>query len=172
VLAKKRSALLRFHAALREGKVAKVYLALVKGRWTQKSRSVTLPLRKYLTAEHERRVSVEQGGQVSRTRFGLLEHRGDFSLLRAALDTGRTHQIRVQLAHLGYPIAGDDKYGDFDLNRQLATRGLRRMFLHAHELGFTHPLTGLRLTLSAPLPDTLARFLAELALPGHHAETL
>jgi 23S rRNA pseudouridine955/2504/2580 synthase len=77
--------------------------------------------------------------------------------------TGRTHQIRVHLAHLGFPIAGDDKYGDFELNRALAKRGLKRMFLHAGELEFAHPLSGEALKLHAPLPEDLSRFLDSLA---------
>jgi 23S rRNA pseudouridine955/2504/2580 synthase len=92
-----------------------------------------------------------------------------FTLLAARLDTGRTHQIRVQLAHLGFPIAGDDKYGDFELNRELARRGLKRMFLHAAELELEHPTTGARLTLSAPLPDDLQRFLDALDGRDHAA---
>jgi 23S rRNA pseudouridine955/2504/2580 synthase len=158
-LAKKRSALVALHAALRDGRVTKVYLVLVKGAWTRARRDVELPLRKYLTQAGERRVSVEQGGQASRTRFELVERCGDFSLLAATIATGRTHQIRVQLAHLGFPIAGDDKYGDFELNRALAKQGLKRMFLHAHHLAFAHPLSGEPIALEAPLPPDLSDFL-------------
>jgi 23S rRNA pseudouridine955/2504/2580 synthase len=163
MIAKKRSALTRMHAALREGRVHKQYLTLVKGRWTKPRRDVELPLRKYLTAEGERRVSVDaREGVFSRTRFELVRHAGPYSLLRATIDTGRTHQIRVQLAHLGFPILGDDKYGDFELNKRLARSGLKRMFLHAARLAFEHPLTGERLDLESPLPRDLAGFL-ELA---------
>ncbi len=162
-LAKKRKALLALHAALREGRVTKRYLVLVKGAWRQSARDVVLPLRKHLTAAGERRVKVEQGGQASRTRFRLEGRHGGFSLLEATLDTGRTHQIRVQLAHLGSPVAGDDKYGDFELNRRLAKQGLKRMFLHAHRLAFDHPLTGAPVALAAPLPPELAQFLAALS---------
>ena len=171
-LAKKRKALLALHAALREGRVTKRYLALVKGAWHQPARDVVLPLRKRVTAAGERRVSVEQGGQASRTRFRLKERCGRFSLLEATLDTGRTHQIRVQLAHLGFPVAGDDKYGDFELNRRLARQGLKRMFLHAHRLAFDHPLTGAPVELSAPLPQELARFVAALQAPRVDAEAV
>ncbi len=171
-LAKKRSALVALHAALREGRVTKVYLALVGGAWTLGRRDVVLPLRKRLTAAGERRVSVEQGGQASRTRFELVGRYGGFSLVRATLDTGRTHQIRVQLAHLGFPIAGDDKYGDFELNRTLSKQGLKRMFLHACALALDHPLTGQRLALEVPLPEELARFLDRLGASAPHAAAL
>jgi 23S rRNA pseudouridine955/2504/2580 synthase len=163
LVAKKRSALTALHAALREGRVGKRYLVLVKGAWARAARDVVLPLRKYVTAAGERRVSVEEGGQASRTRFEPAGRYGGFTLLRATLDTGRTHQIRVQLAHLGFPVVGDDKYGDFELNRALAKRGLKRMFLHAAELDLAHPLTGARLSFSAPLPEDLQRFLDGLA---------
>jgi 23S rRNA pseudouridine955/2504/2580 synthase len=85
-----------------------------------------------------------------------------FTLLEAELKTGRTHQIRVHLAHLGFPIAGDEKYGDFPLNRQLARLGLKRMFLHAARLVCSHPRSGERLELAAPLAPELARFVARL----------
>ena len=162
MLAKKRSALTRLHADLREGKVRKRYLALVKGRFGGAQRRVELPLRKYLTQAGERRVSVDREGREARTVFRREQAFGDFSLVSADLLTGRTHQIRVHLAHLGFPIAGDDKYGDFDLNRELAKRGLRRMFLHAAELRFTHPVTGETLALHAPLPPELDAFLGGL----------
>lgn len=173
LVAKKRAALTALHAALRDGRVAKRYLVLVKGRWGGGARDVELPLHKYVTAAGERRVDVRAGGKASRTRFEPVRAAGDFTLLAAALDTGRTHQIRVQLAHLGFPVAGDDKYGDFELNRAAAKRGLKRMFLHAAALALAHPTTGAALELSAPLPDDLQRFLD--ALPrreSEHAATL
>jgi 23S rRNA pseudouridine955/2504/2580 synthase len=162
VLAKKRSALTALHAALREGKVRKCYLVLVKGRWRDDKRRVDLPLKKYLTKSGERRVSVDRGGRESQTVFRRERVLRDCTLLSAELLTGRTHQIRVHLAHLGFPVAGDDKYGDFELNRALAKQGLKRMFLHAFELEFAHPLSGETLKLGAPLPELLARFLDSL----------
>jgi 23S rRNA pseudouridine955/2504/2580 synthase len=159
LLAKKRAALTRLHEMLRAGQVEKRYLVLVRGRWRDARRRVSLPLQKFVTGSGERRVSVQQGGQTSDTLFTLLDRPGEFSLLEARLETGRTHQIRVQLAHLGHPVAGDDKYGDFELNRTLARTGLKRMFLHAWRLGFEHPVTGTRIELTAPLPRDLEHFL-------------
>jgi 23S rRNA pseudouridine955/2504/2580 synthase len=172
VLAKKRPALVALHAALREGRVTKRYLVLVKGGWRTSQRDVVLPLRKRVTQSGERRVSVAEGGQASRTGFRRLERCGGFTLLEATLATGRTHQIRVQLAHLGFAVAGDDKYGDFELNRRLAKQGLKRMFLHAHELAFAHPLTGAPVALAAPLPPELARFVTGLQTPCADAEAV
>jgi 23S rRNA pseudouridine955/2504/2580 synthase len=159
LLAKKRLALTRMHEMLREGNVEKRYLVLVRGRWRDARRRVTLPLHKFVTAAGERRVNVMAGGKDSDSLFTLVQRLTGFSLLEALLGTGRTHQIRVQLAHLEHPVAGDDKYGDFELNRSLARRGLKRMFLHALRLGFEHPISGARIDLTAPLPGELERFL-------------
>ncbi len=163
LLAKKRSALTGMHAALREGRTGKKYLALVKGAWRGGSRRVDMPLRKYLTTEGERRVSVDrEEGKESRTVFAPVTPFEGATLVAAELHTGRTHQIRVHLNHLGFPIAGDDKYGDFEWNRALAREGLKRMFLHASELSFQHPLTGESLALASALPPQLQGFLERL----------
>jgi len=162
LLAKKRSALTKLHAMMREGEVEKRYFALVKGAWKDEKRAVKLKLHKYLTADGERRVSVTEDGQAAHTIFYLRQALPGYTLLEAELKTGRTHQIRVHLAHLGYSIAGDDKYGDFPLNKLLAKQGLKRMFLHAFSLAFVHPSTGERLCLEAPLPKDLSRFVNSL----------
>ena len=162
LLAKRRSALLSLHRQLREGTARKFYYALVKGRWRDRSRSVKLPLQKYMLASGERRVAVQHDGSPSHTLFRLQRHCDGYSLLEAELKTGRTHQIRVHLAHLGFPIAGDDKYGDFALNKQLARQGLKRMFLHAFRMVIDHPVTGAPLTLEAALPRELESFLTRL----------
>ena len=162
LLAKKRRALTTLHAALRTGRVKKYYLTLVSGKWRGPRQSVRLNLHKYVLASGERRVAVTAAGQEAHTVFQLEQAWREFSLLRAELKTGRTHQIRVHLAHLGLPIAGDDKYGDFELNKRLAQAGLKRMFLHASRVGFEHPATGSMLTLDAPLPAELQAFLKTL----------
>ena len=162
MLAKRRSALLELHRQLREGRVRKYYLVLAKGAWRDGKRSVTAPLHKYLLASGERRVSVGAEGMAAHTVFRPQRAWRAYTLLEAELKTGRTHQIRVHLAHLGYPIAGDDKYGDFALNKQLAKQGLKRMFLHACKTVIAHPQTGEPLALEAPLPPELTTFLDSL----------
>ncbi len=162
LIAKKRSALTAMHAELREGNIKKFYLTLVKGVWRNKKQAVKLNLHKYLLASGERRVAVHDDGQESHTVFELNQTWGAYSLLRAELKTGRTHQIRVHLAHLGFPIAGDDKYGDFELNKQLGRNGLKRMFLHAASVGFRHPASGAKLVIEAPLPAELQYFVEKL----------
>ena len=147
----------------REGRADKRYLALVAGSWKEKFRDVRLPLYKFLTDEGERRVTVhEDEGQTAHTIFRRISGGDRFSLLEAQLKTGRTHQIRVHLAHLNHPILGDEKYGDFGLNRLVQREGLKRMFLHAREIRFAHPLTGVDLTITAEVPQELGRFVQAL----------
>ncbi len=171
VLAKKRSALVNLHEQIRDGGgMDKRYLSLVRGDWQNKRQHVKLPLFKYTTPDGERRVRVQSDGQPSHTVFNLLRKYGEFVLLEAELKTGRTHQIRVHLASSGFAIAGDDKYGDFALNRELqkaegARLPLKRMFLHAYRLGFEHPSTGKTVSIEAPLPPECLRFLQSLQAP-------
>lgn len=170
LLAKKRSALTNLHEQMREGATDKRYLTAVLGDWRNKRQHVKLPLHKYTTPDGERRVVVQAGGMESHTVFTLLRKWQRFALLEAELKTGRTHQIRVHLASSGFPILGDDKYGDFALNKQLQKAGedhgpLRRMFLHAHQITFTHPESGRQMTLKAPLPAECERFLVSLGQP-------
>ena len=162
LLAKKRSALRRLHDELRDGATDKHYLALVDGKWRDDKRAVKAPLLKYVNAEGERRVSVSKDGQASETVFRLLRRWPQACLLDCELLTGRTHQIRVHLQHTGHPIAGDDKYGDYDWNHELARMGLKRMFLHAARISFTHPSTGEPMTVEAPLPAALQGFVERL----------
>jgi 23S rRNA pseudouridine955/2504/2580 synthase len=166
LLGKKRSVLLALHEMFRAGACGggargadKRYLVLVCGRWMDPLRNVRLPLLKYLQASGERRVRVSDEGKAAHTVFRLLARWQHFSLLEAELRTGRTHQIRVHLAQLGYPIAGDEKYGDFALNKALSREGLKRMFLHAWKMRLPHPLHGTELRLEAALPVALNGFL-------------
>ena len=165
VLAKKRSALVKLHEQVRAGSIDKRYQALVKGDWKNGREHVRLPLLKYHTADGERRVRVDPNGLKSHTVFNVIDHYPGFTLLEAELKTGRTHQIRVHLASSGHVIAGDDKYGDFELNRQMQKKdqgGLKRMFLHAWKITFNHPETGQPLTIEAPLPKECQQCLENL----------
>jgi 23S rRNA pseudouridine955/2504/2580 synthase len=166
LLAKKRLALVGLHAQLRDGEVDKRYLVLVRGKWRDAMRRVSAPLESYVNDGGERRVRVDSAGREARTtlrRVRLWHHRAPpVALLEAELETGRTHQIRVHLAHLGHPLAGDPKYGDFAWNRALAKDGLKRLFLHAHRVRFRHPLTGESLLIEAPLAPELQRFVDAL----------
>ncbi len=166
LVAKKRPALVALHAALREGGVDKRYHVLVRGKWRDARRRVDLALETYVTGDGERRVRVDREGKASATVFRRLRTwpraEPPVALLEAELETGRTHQIRVHLTHLGFPLAGDDKYGDFAWNKALARQGLKRMFLHAHRLALAHPVSGAPLVLESPLPTDLAAFVARL----------
>ena len=172
LVAKKRAALTSLHAQLREGKVDKRYLVLVRGRWRDAKRVVDLPLESR-TLGGEKRVRVAAEGRRATTVFRLVQRYPldpPLALLEAELMTGRTHQIRVHLTHLGFPLAGDDKYGDFAWNKTLAQQGLKRMFLHARSVDLSHPLTGESLHIDAPLASDLAQFLSRLdAVPAKEA---
>jgi 23S rRNA pseudouridine955/2504/2580 synthase len=169
LIAKKRSALTGMHAMLRgetDHRIEKRYFALVKGDWADAKRNVRLPLAKFVNLSGEKRVSVDpEDGQDAHTIFSLIERLGMATLLDCDIRTGRTHQIRVHLSHLEFPIIGDDKYGDFRLNKivQAAKNGgLKRMFLHARQIRFPHPLTGVPLTIESPMSPDLTKYLAFL----------
>ena len=177
LVAKKRSALKHLQDQFRERETGKTYLAMVAGAWPANKKVLDKPLHKYLLPDGERRVKVvardDPDGMSSVTLVKVLRRGAaartvdssvgaGFSLLEVTLKTGRTHQIRVHLATEGHPILGDDKYGDFELNRALArsnqVTGLKRMFLHAWRLQFNHPLSAERIELLAPLPPELENF--------------
>jgi len=166
LIAKRRPALVGLHSQLRDGAIDKRYFVLVRGKWRDELRAVELALTTYVTSEGERRVRVDSGGRRARTVFRRLDVWPSavppVSLLDAELDTGRTHQIRIHLTHLGFPLAGDDKYGDFAWNKELARQGLKRMFLHAHRIAFAHPVTSAEVVIEAPLPADLSAFIARL----------
>lgn len=168
LVGKKRLALTVLHDMFREHGAGadKRYLVLVRGRWMNTTQHVKAPLLKYLTDSGERRVSVDAGGKASHTVFRLLARWPEMSLLEAQLKTGRTHQIRVHLAHLGFPILGDEKYGDFTLNKRLRPEGMRRMALHAWRMSFRHPLSETQMTCVAPLPSGIRDYIAGVDAAG------
>ena len=173
LVAKKRSALTRLQDQFRDRETGKTYLALVKGQWPSNKKVIDLPLQRYLipngAGEGERRVRIaakdDANAQRAITLVRVSRLVGDYSLLEVTIKTGRTHQIRVHLASQGYPIVGDDKYGDFELNKRLAAQGMKRMFLHAWRLQFVHPQTGRSETVEAVLPEELQNFIDHVQPP-------
>jgi len=176
MIAKKRSALVKLHEAIRNDHPKKIYLALGVGKLPNDSFHVKLPLFKYTGAQGEKMVRVSEDGQSAHTIFRVLNRFSDdllhqvglshLTLVQATLKTGRTHQIRVHLQSQHCPIAGDERYGDYQANKRLQKLGLKRMFLHAAELHLDHPLTGEKLILEAPLPQDLAQFVLMLENAG------
>ena len=176
MIAKKRSALVKLHEAIRNDHPKKIYLALGVGKLPNDSFHVKLPLFKYTGAQGEKMVRVSEDGQSAHTVFRVLNRFSDdllhqvglshLTLVQATLKTGRTHQIRVHLQSQQCPIAGDERYGDYQANKRLQKLGLKRMFLHAAELHLDHPLTGEKLILKAPLPQDLAQFVLMLENAG------
>jgi 23S rRNA pseudouridine955/2504/2580 synthase len=169
LLAKKRSALTALQDQLRQRGMGKTYAALVFGDWPASRKVIDLALHKTTDALGERQVRVvaddHAEGRRSVSLVAVRQRLAGYSLLDVTIKTGRTHQIRVHLAHEGHAIVGDPKYGDFVRNRELARGPLQftRMFLHARALAFDHPASGERVQLDAPLPADCARLLERLS---------
>jgi len=163
LVAKKRRALKHLQDQFRERETGKTYLALVQGNWPEKLKVIDSALHKFLLPDGERRVKItpneDPDGMRSITLVKVAERLVGCTLLEVTIKTGRTHQIRVHLASQGHPIAGDDKYGDFEWNKALQKQGLKRMFLHAWRLQFSHPATGKRVELKSNLPSELQLYL-------------
>jgi 23S rRNA pseudouridine955/2504/2580 synthase len=173
LVAKKRSALKNLQDQFRDRETGKTYLALVLGLWPSNKKVIDTPLMKYTipngVGEGERRVKVvgkdDPNGMRSITLVRVARTVGPYTLLEVTIKTGRTHQIRVHLASQGHPIAGDDKYGDFEHNKLLQKMGLKRMFLHAWQLKFQHPQSHRPVSLQAPLPPELKNFVDGIQPP-------
>jgi 23S rRNA pseudouridine955/2504/2580 synthase len=173
LVAKKRSALKNLQDQFRDRETGKTYLALVLGLWPSNKKVIDTPLMKYTipngVGEGERRVKVvgkdDPNGMRSITLVRVARTVGPYTLLEVTIKTGRTHQIRVHLASQGHPIAGDDKYGDFEHNKLLQKMGLKRMFLHAWQLKFQHPQSHRPVSLQAPLPAELKNFVDGIQPP-------
>lgn len=164
LIARNRQALRQLHALLREGGVEKHYAALVAGRWRLGTKTIDAPVLTNTRQGGERVVRVHAAGKTAISRFAPRRNfRSIATLMDVAIDTGRTHQIRVHAAFAGHPVAGDDKYGDREVNRQLQELGLRRMFLHAALLSFRWPDTAQAFRIAAPLPPDLAAVVTRLA---------
>ena len=176
LIAKRRMALKLLQEQFRERETDKVYLALTSGTWPANKRVIDKALHKYLLENGERRVKIvaneHPDGMRSVTLVKVKSTIASnaaapgtpFSLLEVTIKTGRTHQIRVHLAGEGHPILGDDKYGDFELNKALqksvaGSPALKRMFLHAWSLKFNHPKLRKVVHLTADLPPELQQFL-------------
>jgi 23S rRNA pseudouridine955/2504/2580 synthase len=174
LVAKKRSVLRQLQDQFRQRETGKTYLTLVPGQWPSRQKVIDMPLQRYLVpngqGEGERRVRVvgkdDPDGQRAITLVRVARLVGGFSLLEVTIKTGRTHQIRVHLSSLGYPIVGDDKYGNFERNREWHKAGLQRMFLHAWRLQFIHPQTLRPVNLESPLPLELQAFLDHVQPPN------
>ncbi|WP_017942261.1 MULTISPECIES: RluA family pseudouridine synthase [unclassified Thioalkalivibrio] len=168
LLAKRRAALQDFHAALREGRVEKRYLALLVGRFpSDQPVECDAPIASGRQDDGRRRMKTgetdaEDGrARAARSVFQPLEAHGAFQLAEVRIGTGRTHQIRVHGQALGHPVGGDHDYGLPDANRSLRRHGLKRLFLHAQSLAYQSS-DGERHIFSAPLPDELSAVLASL----------
>ncbi|MCI0653040.1 MAG: RluA family pseudouridine synthase [Methylococcaceae bacterium] len=163
LIAKNRSALNVLHDQFRSDRIRKSYTALLAGVLPRKKVTVDQPLRKNTKRSGEWIAEISTAGKASRTDFIRKSIIGDSTLVAVFPETGRTHQIRVHAAYSGFPVAGDERYGNADYNRRVRKLGLKRLFLHASSLEFKHPGTGTKMRIDAPLDDSLSGFLETLA---------
>jgi 23S rRNA pseudouridine955/2504/2580 synthase len=169
LIARRAPALRELHALMRENAFEKRYLVLVKGKWELGAKRIDVALRTDTRVGGERTVRAGTSGKPSVSDFRPVQFFGrTATLMEVTLHTGRTHQIRVHAAHAGHPVAGDEKYGDADLNEALRALGLKRMFLHAHSLSFSWPRGG-EFSINTPLPAELAALIDVLAARGSRA---
>jgi 23S rRNA pseudouridine955/2504/2580 synthase len=159
LIAKKRSVLKNLHQQLVEHQMEKRYTALVKGIWSKKRHTIDAPL-----YQNSRATVVDVKGKEAVSHFQPLKNFDsiDASLVEVLIETGRMHQIRVHAQYAGHPLAGDDKYGDREFDRKVHSQGLKRLFLHAHQLTFTNPTNNKIQTVKAPLSLELEAFLAKI----------
>jgi len=153
LFARHRQALLAMQTCLRDRSLKKNYCAVVRGTWPQEVTEVRLPLKKYHLPNGERRVRVDADGQAALSRVKVLQAGKQYSLIGVELVTGRTHQIRVHCQAEGHEIAGDDKYGDAEFNREMRKRGVRRLMLHAASLELPQSDYTPEIVINAPLPE-------------------
>ena len=162
LIALNRKTLVALHEQWKSGGVRKQYLALVAGRWQGGERRVDLSLQRVGAQGRVRHTDVSDEGKRAVSHFKPLEVHEKASLMQVTIDTGRTHQIRVHAAELGYPLLGDDRYGDFRLNREWRKRGLKRLFLHAQQLQFCLPGLDKDYRFNAPLSEELQQLLEHI----------
>lgn len=162
LLAKNRDALLNLQQQMLNHDMNKRYLTLLKGSWDKQQKLVEQPLQKNTISSGERMVRVDPEGKFAKTLFIPRQIFTQAQLTEVVLFTGRTHQIRVHAAHIGHPLAGDDKYGERSFNKEMKKFGLNRLFLHAWQLGITHPGSGEEIILEAPLPKALQSVIKNL----------
>ena len=158
LVAKKRSALRSLHEQMRASDIDKRYQVLLMGRWQGGQREIELPLQVDHRQNGERHVRVSSSGKAAHTRLTPLEIFADCVLCEVELFTGRTHQIRVHAQAIGFPVAGDTRYGD----SKNSPEALHRLFLHASQLTWADPLSARAVSAAAPLPTTLEAVLKML----------
>lgn len=154
MIAKNDQAHLALAEELKSQKALRKYLALVHGNLPNDRGIIEAPIGR--SEKDRKKQAVTAKGKPAVTRFQVLERFGTYSLVELTLETGRTHQIRVHMAYIGHPIAGDPLYGP---RKTLAGKG---QFLHAQSLGFTHPRSKELMTFTAPLPAIFEKTLARL----------
>ena len=159
----------KLHDIYRSRDIIKQYIAVCHHRPPQYEGQVVLEMARTHKRDSGTKMMVKQGGVVTRSFYRITEHHDDLSKLEIFLETGKTHQIRVQLAHLGTPVVGDQRYGDQDSDERVLRNAARRLYLHAYRLSFPHPSMGKKMTISAPEPE---EFMELMRIRGAGSQSL
>ena len=150
----------RLSEMIRNREITRIYTALVHGHPESSAGVVDAPIGR--DPHHRTRQAVVEDGRPSRTHYRVVSEYEDFSLLEVRLETGRMHQIRVHLDAIGHPVAGDRTYGKRQADKKTAVGKLKRQFLHASKLEFSHPVTGKQVSVTSELPEDLDEVITEL----------
>jgi RluA family pseudouridine synthase len=161
LIAKNKRMLRYLHTHFRDHQIEKTYVAVCHGRPPKNKGVIETNLQKSVEKNSGTKMTVHETGMYSKSEYSVARSNAAISLVHVTIGTGRTHQIRVHLAHIGCPIVGDVRYGNKALDLALfARKGVdRRLYLHAAHIGFTHPIDGKKRTLSAPLPDAFLKIM-------------
>lgn len=155
IIAKNDKAHIALSNQLKNHEIKKTYFALVRGIVKESNATINMPIAR--SKNDRKKMAVDKNGKEAITHFKVLERFDDCTLLEVNIETGRTHQIRVHLSHIGYPIIGDDVYSN-GKNRW----NVKGQCLHAKSLDFKHPITGKQIHIEAPLPKYFTDILKEL----------
>ena len=155
IIAKNDKAHIALSNQLKNHEIKKTYFALVRGIVKESNATINMPIAR--SKNDRKKMAVDKNGKEAITHFKVLERFDDCTLLEVNIETGRTHQIRVHLSHIGYPIIGDDVYSNGE-NRW----NVKGQCLHAKSLDFKHPITGKQIHIEAPLPKYFTDILKEL----------
>ncbi|HDK7138279.1 TPA: RluA family pseudouridine synthase [Clostridium botulinum] len=157
IIAKNQFSHMRLASDMSKDSFRKIYIAVVHGSMKEKEKRIKLPIYKEEESESIKRI-VDERGQESITTYKVLEELSKGSVVRLELETGRTHQIRVHMSHLGHPLYGDSLYGKGEEEKEY----IERQALHAYKLEFPHPRTGDILKLQCSLPDDIKNLIEKI----------
>lgn len=153
LIAKSKRVVRRIHEVFRDRDIVKQYIAVCHNRPPEYEGIIEVGMARTHNQDSGTKMKVDSSGTTTRSRYRIVEYKENLSRIEVFLETGKTHQIRVHLAHVGAPILGDQRYGNPELDKAVLAKQYKRLYLHAHRLSFLHPMTGKKLTVVAPVPS-------------------